>query len=185
MKRGTKRILLLLLFLSFLFSSGMMRNAKGNDSQSGLCENLKPSKLLLQSVAERILGQPARLIKDTSLLKGDIRQCFCAYTAVSKDPASGQDINLNFVLEQKENAPSAEQAHSVMESTKRDNAHDTAIKDLTGIGDEAFQLGEEPTNHFIMARKGAIVIRLQIKQATEKTSLEELKAFARDVTKSL
>lgn len=162
-----------------------MQKTEGRDKQAGMCEKLKPCQLLTQADAEKILGQSVRLIADTYGLKGDVRQCRCAYTAVSKDPASGQDINLNFIFEQKESNPSAEQARQVMESTKSENAHDLSIRDLSGIGDEAFLLGEEPNFHFIMARKGAIVIRLQIKQATEKTSLEELKAFARKVAKHL
>jgi hypothetical protein len=160
-----------------------MQKTEGNVSQSGWCASHKPCQLLAQPVAEKILGQPVRLTNDTSELKGDIRQCSCVYTGVSKDPATGQDINLYFSVEQKEGSPSAEQAHRVMETTKNENSHDTVIKDLSGIGDEAFKLGDEPNVHFIMARKGPVVIRLQIKQATQKASLEELKTFARDVSK--
>jgi hypothetical protein len=185
MKRGTKWFLLLVVFLPFIISSSVIQKTAGNDSQAGLCEKLKPCQLLTQAAAEKILGQSVRLIADRSGLKGDVRQCACAYTAVTKDPASGQDINLYFVLEQQENHPSAEQARRVMDSTRSDNAHDAVIRDLSGIGDQAFLFGEESNVHFIMARKGAIVIRLQIKQATEKTSLEELKAFAREIAKRL
>lgn len=185
MKRGTKQLLLLSLFLSLFFLNSVTHKAQDSISQTGLCVSQKPCQILGQSVAEKILGQPARLINDRSELKGDIRQCICSYTCVSKDSASGKDINLYFVIEQKESNPSAEQARQVMETTKNENSHDTVIKDLSGIGDEAFQLGDDPNVHFIMARKGAIVIRLQIKQATEKTSFEELKSFAREVAKRL
>lgn len=185
MKHGTKYFLLLSLFLFCIFSGRVAQQAEGSDNQAGLCEKLKPCQLLTQADAEKILGQSVRLTADVSGLKGEVRQCRCAYTAVAKDPISGQDINLDFVIEQKERNPSVEQARQVMDSTKSENAHDAIITDLAGIGDQAFRLGEEPNVHFIMARKGAIVIRLQTKQATEKTSLEELKAFAREVAKRL
>lgn len=181
MKRSAKQLLILFIFLPFLFSGSMMQKTEGSNEDS-FCARQKPCQILVQSVAEKILGQPARLVNDSSELRGDIRQCICFYTALSKDPVSGQDINLFFALEQKESNPSVKQAHGVMESTRNENSHDTAIIDLSGIGDEAYLLGDGPNVHFIMARKGATVIRLQIKQATEKTSLEELKAFAREVT---
>jgi hypothetical protein len=185
MQRGTKWFLFLFAFLLFFMSGGVMQKTEGRGNQAALCERLKPCQLLTQADAERILGQSARLTGDKSEMKGEVRQCRCTYTAVAKDPASGQDINLHFSFEQKESKPSVEQARQVMETTKSENAHDLSIKDLSGIGDQAFLLGEEPHTHFVMARKGAVVIRLQIRQATAKTSLEELKAFAREVAKRL
>jgi hypothetical protein len=114
-----------------------------------------------------------------------VRQCRCTYTALAKDEASGEDINLNFIIEQQEGNPSVEQARQVMETIRNDNSHDRLIKTLSGIGDDAFLLGDELPIYFIMARKGPVVIRLQIKQATKQTSLEELKAFAAKLGKLL
>jgi hypothetical protein len=185
MKRCTKWFLLLLVMLSLLVSSPFMQKTEGKEMQSALCEKLKPCQLLTQADAEKILGQPVRTSRDGSELKGEVRQCSCAYTAIAKDPASGQDINLYFSFEQKESSPSAEQAQRLMAWTKSENAHDAAINDLSGIGDEAFRLGDEPNVYFIMARKGATVIRLQVKQATEKASLEALKTFAKEVSRRL
>jgi hypothetical protein len=184
MKYATKWFLLFLIILSFI-SSGFIQKTEGKENQANLCEKQKPCELLTQSDAEKILGQAVRLSGENSERKGEIRQCSCMYTSVAKAPSTGQDINLYFSFEQKEGSPSAEQAQRVMALTKSENAHDTVITDLSGIGDEAFRLGEEPNVHFIMARKGAVVIRLQIKQATEKTSLEELKNFASTVAKRL
>jgi hypothetical protein len=185
MKRGTKYFLLPLLTLSCFISSTAIQKTEGKENQATLCEKLKPCQLLSQSDAEKILGQPVRLTGDKSERKGDIRQCSCMYTAVAKDPVSGQDINLYFSFEQTEGRPSADQAHQMMASTRSENAHDTVIQDLSGIGDEAFRLGEQPNVHFIMARKGTVVIRLQIKEATQNTSMEELKSFAGKVARQL
>jgi hypothetical protein len=130
-----------------------------------------------------MLGQPVRLTQDTSVLKGDVRQCSCAYTGVSKDKASGQDSVLYFSLEQKEANPSVEQAHQVIVSTKQANEHDTEIVDLTGIGDEAFLLSNDLNSHLMMARKGAIIMRLQVKRAAGEKSAETMKAFAEKAAK--
>jgi hypothetical protein len=181
MKRSAIWFLVFLLFLSFSF----MQKTEGCDDQTGLCEKFKPCQMLTPARAEKIIGQSVRLTQDTSTLKGDVRQCLCAYTAVAGDQASRRDINFYFLIERKESNPSAEQARQVLQSIRNDNAHDAAIIELSGIGDEAFQLGDMPDSHFILARKGPVILRLQIKQATGKTSLEELKTFAREVADRL
>jgi hypothetical protein len=186
MMRDGKRFLLFSLFLTLSWPGGLMAVAEGKgDTQAGLCEKSKPCQILVQSDAERILGQPVRLTQDASVLKGDVRQCLCAYTGVSKDKASGQDVKLFFSLEQKEVKPSAEQAREVLKSTKEENEHDISIVDLTGIGEEAILLSTDAASHFIMARKGAIIMRLQVKKSAEKNSLDELKAIAAKVFKQL
>ena len=159
--------------------------ANGNVCQADLCERVKPCRMLTQSEAERIIGQPARLIKDGSEIKDGRRQCLCAYTGVSKDKASGQVSYLFFSVEQNEVNPSVEQSRQMIETTKEDNAHDASILDLTGTGDEAFLLSSGPDNYFIMARKGSVIMRLQVKNAVGSKTSEELKAFAEKVSKQL
>jgi hypothetical protein len=183
--RDTKRLLLYSLFSLFLLSSGAMLRAQGSASRSGVCDKLKPCQILAQSDAERILGMPARQIQDTSEHKGDVRQCMCAYLGASKDKASGQDVYLFFALEQDETKPSAEQARQVLETTKQDNAHDLDIQELKGIGDEAIMFSNDDYSHFIMARRGAIIARFQVKKSANKNSLDELKTFAEKVFKQL
>jgi hypothetical protein len=104
---------------------------------------------------------------------------------VSTDKASGESSLLFFSLEEKEANASAEEARQVMVSTKEANEHDTEILDLKGIGDEAFLLSNNSNSHLIMARKGAVILRLQVKRAAGSKSLEEIKAFAERVSKNL
>jgi hypothetical protein len=146
---------------------------------------VKPSQLLTQTIAERMLGQTARLTPDTTTMKGNVRQCMCAYFGAANDKETGQDSVIYFSLEEKEKTPSPEEAHQLIASTKDENAHDTEIHDLSGIGDEAFLLGNDPNSHLIMARKGGIIMRLQVKKAAGTKSLEESKAFAEKVFKGL
>jgi hypothetical protein len=178
MKCGGKVFVLSSVVLLYGLATLFIQPVRGKELQAAFCEKLKPCQLLSQAEAEKILGQPVRPGRDTSRLKGDIRQCGCAYTGIASDPLSGQEINLYFSFEQKETGPTADQARQVMASTRIENAHDATISELSGIGDEAFLIGDVPNIHFIMARKGAVVIRLQVKQATEKSSLEALRNFA-------
>ena len=183
MKHRVNRLLLLGLIFPLVFSSSLVQKTAGHSEQSGFCDKFKPCQLLVQTEAEKILGQPVRLTQDVSELRGDVRQCTCGYMSVAKNKTSGQDIHLFFAIEQSEPNPSTEQARQVMESTKTANAQNQTILDLSGIGDEAFQLGDQPDRPFIMARKGAVILRLQIREALQPNSLEKLKAFARGVLK--
>jgi hypothetical protein len=185
MMPNNRRVLLYSILLSLLLTGSVMAVAEGTGGQAGFCEKIKPCQILTQADAERMLGQPVRLIQNSSELRGDVRQCMCGYMGLSKDKASGQDCALYFSLEQKEATPSAEQAHQVLVSTKEANAHDHVIGDLSGIGDEAFSLSNDSDSHLIMARKGAVIMRLQVKRAAGTRSLEELKAFAERVFKTL
>lgn len=176
---------LLSLLLFFVCSSPVTELSACIATQTGLCEKQQPCKLLTTADAEKLLGQPVRLIQEATEMRGDVRQCRCVYTGINKHPVNGQDINLFFSIEQRENSPSAAQAHQVLETIKIENAHDTTIIDLAGIGDEAFQLGDSPNVLFILARKGPIILRLQIKQATEKSSMEAVIAFVQQTANRL
>ena len=73
----------------------------------------------------------------------------------------------------------------MIETTKADNAHDSSVFDLTGMGDEAFLLSNDSYNHFIMVRKGTIIMRLQMKNESGKKFVDEVKSFAEKVSKQL
>jgi len=170
--------------LPFLLLTSVSPGTAVNGALTNFCDKTKPCQLLTKADAERMLGQPARLTQETSELKGDVRQCLCAYAGLS-DATAGQNSVLFFSLEQKEATPTAEQARQVLVSTKEANEHDTEILDLKGIGDEAILFSNDSSSHFIMARRGGIVMRLQIKRAAGTKSLEETKAFAERVSKHL
>jgi hypothetical protein len=183
MRLGVRQSLVCTLSSVLLFTGAT--SVVGSAGQVHVCDKVKPSQLLTQSVAEKILGQTARLTPDATTMKGNVRQCMCAYVGASKDEATGQDSVIYFSLEENEKMPSAEEARQVLVSTKESNAHDTEIFDLNGIGDEAFVLGNDPNSHLIMARKGGIIMRLQVKKSFGTKSLEESKAFATGVFKGL
>jgi hypothetical protein len=179
-----RRTLLYTMLIS-LFLGGSMPMAAVLGRAASVCQKFKPCQLLGQSTAEGILGQSARVPQETSEIRGEVRQCMCAYKGVSPDKETGQDSALFFLLEEREANPSAEQASQVLASTKDANALDHSILDLKGVGDEAFLLSNDSNSHLIMARRGSIILRLQVKRAVGTRSLEGLKAFAKKVSKLL
>src|SRR5262250_2914213 len=99
MIRHRTRPLLCTFFCLFLIPSGLAGNGQRED-RPGFCEKMKPCNLLVQSDAEKLLGQPARLTKNTSELRGDVQQCQCAYIGLSRDQDTEQDCALYFSVEQ-------------------------------------------------------------------------------------
>jgi len=149
-------------------------------------EDLKSCEFLTQSDAEKIIGQPVWLVENTSKIEGDVRRSDCTYRGISRDKVSGKDINLYFSLERREKNPTVEQAREIFASTYgKINEPDIFVGKLSGIGDEAFVISNPPSFHFIMVRKGAKIFSMKLNKAPEKTSLDELKAFAKKCAEQL
>lgn len=182
MKYGVKLFLISFVFLSLWFS-GAVYVTGCSENRAVFNEELMPCKILTQSDAEKILGQPVIQTEDKSEIENNIRKLKCRYIGVSKDPASGRDIGLSFSLEHQ--YPTAEQAHQVFESIKKENQRDAVLDDLSGVGDEAYVHSVKPNFHLIIARKGKTIIRLKVNKAVEATSLDELKIFAKKVAEQL
>ena len=176
----------ILLLVLCLFVSAPFLSCLANAFETHFVAKPKPCKFLSYGDAEKILGQSVRLTENISKIEGDVRKSDCVYTGVSKDKVSGKDVNLYFSLEQKEQNPTVEQARQVFESTYRKiNEPELSVEVLSGVGDEAFSISNPLNFHFIMARKGEIIFRIKLNKATEKTSLEELKAFAKKFAEQL
>ena len=91
-----------------------------------------------------------------------------------------------FSLERQEQNPTVEQARQIFASTyKKINEPALSVEVLSRIGDEAFSISNPSNFHFIMVRKGEIIFRIKLNKATENTSLEELKAFAKKFAEQL
>lgn len=147
---------------------------------------LKPCKFLTYAEAEKILGQPVRLIENVSKIEGDVRKSNCVYSGISKDKASGKDINLYFSMEQKAQNPTIEETRQIFESAYgKVNEPELSVQVLSEIGDESFVISNPGYFHFIMVRKGAIIFRIKLNKAAENTSLAELKTFAKKFAEQL
>ncbi len=176
---GIKKIKNLLLVLC-LFVSAPFLSCQANVVETQFAANPEPCKFLTPSDAEKIIGQPVGLIENHSKIEGDVHKFECTYRGISKDKVSGKDINLYFSLERQEQNPTVERARQEFESTYRKIDEPLLlVQRLSEIGDEAFVISNPPNFHFIMVRKGAMIFRMKLNKAPEKTSFEELKAFAK------
>lgn len=171
----TQLLMFFLIFSAFALSLNCQTKA--------VDEKAEPCKYLSFADAEKILGQPVRLIENISKVEGDVRKSDCVYRGISKDKVSGKDINLYFSLERKEQNPTVERARQIFESSyKKINEPDLSVQVLNGIGDEAFLISNPPNFHFMMVRKDEVIFRFKMNKAAENTSVEELKAFAKKVS---
>lgn len=176
----------ILLFVLCLFVSAPFLSCLANVFETHFAAKPKPCKFLSDADAEKILGQPVRLIGNISKVEDDVRKSDCVYTGVSKDKVSGKDVNLYFSLEQQEQNHAVEQTRQEFASTYgKINEPNLSVEVLSGIGDEAFSISNPSNFHFIMVRKGEIILRIKLNKATEKTSLEELKVFAKKFAEQL
>ncbi|CAN5597452.1 hypothetical protein BH10ACI1_BH10ACI1_26380 [soil metagenome] len=181
-----KFLLIALFLLLFVSAVSCQTNVATINEKSVSAEKSKPCEFLTPSDAEKILGQTVRLIENTSKIEGDVSKSDCVYRGISKDKVSGKDVNLYFSLERQEQNPTVEQARQIFASTyKKINEPALSVEVLSGIGDEAFSISNPSNFHFIMVRKGEIIFRIKLNKATENTSLEELKAFAKKFAEQL
>ena len=172
---------LLMLFLIFSASALSL-----NCQTKAADEKAAPCKYLSFSEAEKILGAKVALITNSWTFTADKTRFDCTYRAVEKDKVSGKDINLYFSMERKDQNPTIGQAHEVFESAYRKiNEPEISVGKLSGIGDEAFFISNPPNFHFMMVRKGENIFRFKMNKAAEKTSLVELKAFAKKVAEQI
>lgn len=172
-----KKIIFLVILLAGLSASNCAAQAKTEKS-----EKLSACKHLTLSDAEKILGQAAKLVEAVTEVKNDSHSLKCTYTALSKDPASGRDISLYFMLEE---SPSDDAAKQIYEGIWQSNKNHAGIEKINGIGDEAYFHGERPNFHFAMVRKGKFTIRLKVNKAVETTSADEVKAFVKRLTSEI
>lgn len=145
-------------------------------------EKPKPCKYLSLEDAEKILGQKIELIEN-SWNSADGKTIFkCNYRAAAKDAASGQDVNLFFMLEE---SPSENQAKQIYQTLWNSNKNHEGIEILKDFGDEAHSHSDRPNFHFVLARKGTFTIRLKVNKAVETTSFEALKSFSKKILEQI
>lgn len=142
----------------------------------------KTCSLVSESDAEKILGRAVRLIEKTVEVKDKIRQSRCTFAALSRDKASGSEINLYFMLEE---TPDEERARQIFEPIRKSNEDHLGFENLSGVGDRAYAHSDKSHFHYVMAQKGKFTIRLKVNKAVETTSFDELKAFLKRAVKQI
>lgn len=169
MKHKIRLVTLLVICISALACAAQSKNKTFG-------EDLKSCWILTHSAAEKILGQTVRLTENETEVKDNSHKLKCTYTAVSKDKASGRDINLYFMLEESLNE---DQAKQIYKTIWESNKNHMGIEKLSGVGDEAYAHSDRSKFHWVMVRKGKFTVRFKVNKAVETTSFDELKAFAK------
>lgn len=141
-----------------------------------------PCKFLSNADAQKILGQPVKVIANDSSVSNDKVLIKCTYRGVANDNPDENKANLYFILEESQ---TNEKAKEIYDEIWNSNKNHQGIEVLSGIGDQAYSHSDKPNFHFVMARKGKFTVRLKINKAVEGTSLEEMKSFAKKLIEQI
>jgi hypothetical protein len=140
-----------------------------------------PTRLFTLADAEKIMGEPGRLVDSETVAAGIGRKSSpndsvlhikktasfygCAYEANKKDEQSGRTGKVYFLVEEYPNISSASTVYSYY---KRSNEHHEGFKELQ-LGDEAWY-GNSPL--FVYMRKANKLLVMKVNGMTSRTSAD-------------
>ena len=140
-----------------------------------------PTTLFTLADAEKIMGEPGRLVDSETVAAGMGRESSprdsvfhikktssfsgCTYEANKKDEKTGRTGKIYFLVEEYPNVSSASAVYSYY---KRSNEHHDGFKELQ-LGDEAWY-GNSPL--FVSVRKANKIMIMKVNRMTSKTSSE-------------
>jgi len=142
---------------------------------------IQDASLLTLKDAEKIFGEPGKVVENITETKDDVKVYKTAYRANEKDAKSGREINLYFMYEEYKYDSSAKRVYS---DIKTSNQTHEGFQIWNGVGDEAYYHTDGTNFYFVLARKGTKMIRMKLNKVTEKSSEAEFKKISeRIVTK--
>ena len=144
--------------------------------------NWRPSVTLNLEAAERILGSPSHLERDTAYLDDGTRAYQSAFHDDSADPVTGKTGIVYFMHEEYETANAA---RSFLDSTLRANHVNPAEGIRTEGGAELHYLTGGRVVRMVMVLKGNHLMRLKVNPVTSRYSLDELQKVARELATQL
>ena len=131
---------------------------------SGMLTCLSPAN------AEKIIGQPAKLMESKSETKNGILEFRCMYTAKETDGKTGKLGNLYYRAVQYQ---SAEQAHDTLARFHQLNRDSPGWKKLPDVGDEAIVHTDKTNFQLVMIRKGNKLVIMKVNKVTAFTATME------------
>ncbi|MCD6011679.1 MAG: hypothetical protein K0Q79_1541 [Flavipsychrobacter sp.] len=140
-------------------------------------KEMSVDSLFTNSDAEKILGEPAHMTEGGTSVKNDTTVYNATYTANAIDAKTNKTGNIYFMFER---YGKEQTAHDLYEYFRKANEAN-GINVLDGIGDEAYFHTDGQNFYFIMARRGAKMIRMKVNKLTSKTSKEEFMAVAKNI----
>ena len=153
-----------------------------------------PTTLFTLPDAEKIMGEPGRLVDSETVAAGKGRESSpkdsvfhlkktasfygCAYEANKKDEKTGRTGKIYFLVEE---YPSVSSASAVYSYYKRSNEHHDGFKELP-LGDEAWY-GNSPL--FVYVRKKNKLMIMKVNGMTSKTSSEAFNQVTKNIAAKL
>ncbi len=153
-----------------------------------------PTSLFTLADAEKIMGEPGRLVDSETVAAGIGRESSprdsvfhikktasfsgCAYEANKKDDKTGKTGKVYFLIEE---YPDVSSASAVYSYYKRSNQHHEGFKELP-LGDEAWY-GNSP--FFVYVRKTNKLMMMKVNGMTSKTSPEGFKQVVKKIAANL
>ena len=168
-------------FISLLLALGLSTSTTNKPGVNISSITTDPTTLFTLADAEKIMGEPGRLVESETVAAGKGRESSpkdsvyhikktasfygCAYEANKKDEKTGKTGKVYFLVEVYPNVSSASAVYSYY---KRSNEHHDGFKELP-LGDEAWY-GNSP--FFVHVRKANKVMIMKVNGMTSKTSSE-------------
>ena len=153
-----------------------------------------PTTLFTLADAEKIMGEPGRLVDSETVAAGRGRESSpkdsvfhikktasfygCAYEANKKDEKTGRTGKVYFLVEE---YPTISSASAVYSYYKRSNEHHDGFKELQ-LGDEAWY-GNSPL--FVYVRKKNKLMIMKVNGMTSKTSSEGFDQVIKNIAANL
>ena len=122
---------------------------------------------LSQADAEKIIGQPSKLMESESETKNGILKFRCTYTARDTDSKTGKKGNIFYSAKE---YPSANAAHDSLASIIMSNRNMPGWKNVTGIGDEAIVHTDKTNFQLVIVRKGNKMVLMKVNKVTAFTA---------------
>lgn len=141
-------------------------------SKPGFIVNNIPCVSLAE--AQKVLGEPAVLLNNTTGEKAGIKENNCAYAAKAADP--DKHVTGSFYINVKQ-YPTAAAAHTAYADMYTANSHMQG-QEKVSIGDEGYYHTDGEHFHFFVFRSGREMAVMKVNKITGKTSLPEMRKLA-------
>ena len=179
-------------FISVALGLSIFTTTKPGVNHSSIASD--PTTLFTLADAEKIMGEPGRLVDSETVAAGLGRESSpkdsvfhikktasfygCAYEANKKDEKTGRTGKIYFLVEEYPNVSSASAVYAYY---KRSNEHHDGFKELQ-LGDEAWY-GNSPL--FVYVRKKNKLMIMKVNGMTSKTSSEEFDQVIKKIAAKL
>jgi hypothetical protein len=139
------------------------------------------SPFLTLADAEKILGECVHVIDSSTILGPESLTFQCGYAANEMDSKTQKRGAIYFLVEKFNEITGAQKRYSFIMESNRANG----IKELKGLGDEAYFHTDGENFYFVMVRKGVNVFNMKVNKITSTTSLDLFNDVARQITAAL